>query len=167
MSQALDTIKNTPLVVVCSGVKSFLNVEKTVEALETLGVTTLGFKTDSFPLFYSSYSKIRLQYRVNSSEEIIGIYKNNLETGLLSSVLVLNPIPEKNQIPNSEINKIIDESIVDLTKNKITGKQATPYLLKKIAKQTNNRSLDANIHLATNNIKLGAKIAKELNGLPH
>ena len=167
MSQDLNTIKNTPLVVVCSGVKSFLDVEKTVEALETLGVTTLGFKTDSFPLFYSSYSKIRLQDRVNSSEEIIGIYKNNLETGLLSSVLVLNPIPEKNQIPNSEINKIIDESIVDLTKNKITGKQATPYLLKKIAKQTNNRSLDANISLATNNIKLGAKIAKELNGLPH
>ena len=167
MSQDLNTIKNTPLVVVCSGVKSFLDVEKTVEALETLGVTLLGFKTDSFPLFYSSYSKIRLQYRVNSSEEIIGIYKNNLETGLLSSVLVLNPIPEKNQIPNSEINKIIDESIVDLTKNKITGKQATPYLLKKIAKQTNNRSLDANISLATNNIKLGAKIAKELNGLPH
>tara|TARA_Y100000817_G_scaffold255396_1_gene208527 strand:+ start:568 stop:1479 length:912 start_codon:yes stop_codon:yes gene_type:complete len=167
MSQDLNTIKNTPLVVVCSGVKSFLDVEKTVEALETLGVTTLGFKTDSFPLFYSSYSKIRLQHRVNSFEEIIGIYKNNLETGLLSSVLVLNPIPEKNQIPNSEINKIIDESIVDLTKNKITGKQATPYLLKKIAKQTNNRSLDANISLATNNIKLGAKIAKELNGLPH
>ena len=167
MSQDLNTIKNTPLVVVCSGVKSFLDVEKTVEALETLGVTLLGFKTDSFPLFYSSYSKIRLQYRVNSSEEIIGIYKKNLETGLLSSVLVLNPIPEKNQIPNSEINKIIDESIVDLTKNKITGKQATPYLLKKIAKQTNNRSLDANISLATNNIKLGAKIAKELNGLPH
>ena len=81
--------------------------------------------------------------------------------------MVLNPIPEKNQIPNSEINKIIDESIVDLTKNKITGKQATPYLLKKIAKQTNNRSLDANISLATNNIKLVAKIAKELNGLPH
>ena len=167
MSQDLNTIKNTPLVVVCSGVKSFLDVEKTVEALETLGVTLLGFKTNSFPLFYSSYSKIGLQHRVNSSEEIIGIYKNNLETGLLSSVLVLNPIPEKNQIPNSEINKIIDESIVDLTKNKITGKQATPYLLKKIAKQTNNRSLDANISLATNNIKLGAKIAKELNGLPH
>ena len=147
--------------------KVFLDVEKTVEALETLGVTLLGFKTNSFPLFYSSYSKIGLQHRVNSSEEIIGIYKNNLETGLLSSVLVLNPIPEKNQIPNSEINKIIDESIVDLTKNKITGNQATPYLLKKIAKQTNNRSLDANISLATNNIKLGAKIAKELNGLPH
>ena len=167
MSQDLNTIKNTPLVIVCSGVKSFLDVEKTFEALETLGVTLLGFKTDSFPLFYSSCSKIGLQHRANSTEEIVGIYKNNLDAGHLSSVLVLNPIPEKNQIPNSEINKIIDESIVDLTKNKITGKQATPYLLKKIAKQTNNRSLDANISLATNNIKLGAKIAKELNGLPH
>jgi len=167
MSQDLNTIKNTPLVIVCSGVKSFLDVEKTVEVLETLGVTLLGFKTDSFPLFYSSYSNTRLQHSANSTEDIVGVYQNNLGAGLLSSVLVLNPIPEKNQIPNSEINKIIDASIVDLTKNKITGKQTTPYLLKKIAKQTNNRSLDANISLAINNIKLGAKIAKEFNNLPH
>ena len=167
MSQDLDTIKSTPLVIVCSGAKSFLDVEKTVEVLETLGVTLLGFKTNSFPLFYSSYSKIGLQHQVNSIEEIVGVYKNNLKAGLLSSVLVLNPIPEKNQISNKEINKIIDASIVDLNKNKITGKQTTPYLLKKIAKQTNNRSLDANISLAVNNIKLGAKTAKELNGLPH
>ena len=167
MSQDLNTIKNTPLVIVCSGVKSFLDVEKTVEALETLGVTFLGFKTDSFPLFYSSYSNTRLQHWANSTEDIVDVYQNNLGAGLLSSILVLNPIPEKNQIPNSEINKIIDASIVDLTKNKITGKQTTPYLLKKIAKQTNNRSLDANISLAINNIKLGAKIAKEINDLPH
>ncbi len=90
-----------------------------------------------------------------------------MEAGLLSSILVLNPIPEKNQIPNSEINKIIDTSIVDLNKNKITGKQATPYLLKRIAIQTKNKSLEANISLAINNIKLGAKIAKDLSGLPH
>ncbi len=120
-----------------------------------------------FPIFYSSCSNLGLQHRANSTEEIVGIYKNNLEAGLLSSVLVLNPIPEKNQIPNNKINKIIDESIVDLTKNKITGKQATPYLLKKIAKQTKNKSLEANISLAINNIKLGAKIAKEFNNLPH
>ena len=99
MSQDLNTIKNTPLVVVCSGVKSFLDVEKTVEALETLGVTLLGFRTSSFPLFYSSYSKIKLQHRVNSIGEIIGIYKNNLKVGLLSSILVLNPIPEKTKSP--------------------------------------------------------------------
>ena len=90
-----------------------------------------------------------------------------MNAGLLSSVLVLNPIPEKNQIPNSEINKIIDTSTVVLNKNKITGKQATPFLLKKIAKQTKNKSLDANISLAINNIKLGAKIAKELVNLPY
>ena len=167
MSQDLNTIKNTPLVIVCSGVKSFLDVEKTFEALETLGVTLLGFKTDSFPLFYSSYSNIRLQHKVSSAEDIVGVYQNSLGAGLLSSVLVLNPIPEKNQIPSGEIYKIIDASIVGLTKNKITGKQTTPYLLKKIAKQTNNRSLDANISLAINNIKLGAKIAKEFNDLPH
>ena len=167
MSQDLNTIKNTPLVVVCSGVKSFLDVEKTVEALETLGVTLLGFRTNSFPLFYSSYSKIKLQHRVNSIGEIIGIYKNNLEAGLLSSILVLNPVPEENQIPSIKINKIIDESIVDLNKNKIAGKQATPFLLKRIAKQTKNKSLDANISLAINNIKLGAKIAKEFAGLPY
>ena len=167
MSQDLNTIKNTPLVVVCSGVKSFLDVEKTIEALETFGVTFLGFKTDFFPLFYSSFSSIKLQHKTTSTEDIIGVYKNNLEAGLLSSVLVLNPVPEKNQIPNNKINKIIDESIVDLNKNKITGKQATPFLLKRIAKQTKNKSLEANISLAINNIKLGSKIAKELNGLPY
>ncbi len=167
MSQDLNTIKRTPLVIVCSGVKSFLDVEKTVEALETLGVTLVGFKTNSFPLFYSSYSNIKLQHSVNTVEDIIGIYKNNLMAEVLSSILVLNPIPEKNQIPNSEIIKIIDKNIADLTKNKVTGKQATPYLLDRIAKQTNNKSLDANISLAINNIKLGAKIAKDFNSMPH
>ena len=167
MSQDLNTIKNTPLVIVCSGVKSFLDVEKTVEALETFGVTFLGFKTDSFPLFYSSFSSTKLQHQATSIEDIVGVYKNNLEAGLLSSVLVLNPVPEKNQIPNNKINKIIDESIVDLSEKKITGKQATPFLLKRIAKQTKNKSLEANISLAINNIKLGARIAKKLNNLPH
>ena len=167
MSQDLNTIKNTPLVIVCSGVKSFLDVEKTVEALETFGVTFLGFKTDSFPLFYSSFSSTKLQHKATSIEDVVGVYKNNLEAGLLSSVLVLNPVPEKNQIPNNKINTIIDESIVDLSKNKITGKQATPFLLKRIAKQTKNKSLEANISLAINNIKLGARIAKKLNNLPH
>ena len=159
MSQDLLSLQNTPIIIVSSGVKSFLNVEKTVEALETMGVTQLGYKTNRFPLFYSKSSNIEIPHRVNRVGDVIGVYKNNIRCNIGSSVLVLNPVLEKHEIPIKTISKIISESLVKLKKKKIVGKKTTPFLLAEIARKTKNKSLNTNISLALNNIRLGAEIA--------
>ena len=162
MSQDLFSLRETPIIVVCSGVKSFLDVEKTVEALETFGVPVVGYRTRWFPLFYSSKSDIRLSHSVDNEIDIVNIYKHNINQKITSTLLVVNPVPKKNEIPDSEISKILSKTIKEMNRKKITGKETTPYLLKEIAKKTKNRSLETNISLALNNINLGAKIAKKM-----
>ena len=162
MSQDLFSLSHTPIVVVCSGVKSFLDVEKTIEALETYGVTTVGYKTDFFPLFYSSSSKHELQYSFKNTDRLASLYKNNIKNNLKSSILVLNPVPRNKEIPEKEIKDILSNAIIKMDKEGVTGKKTTPYLLKEIAKNTNNQSLNTNIELALSNIRLGAQIAKKL-----
>ena len=143
----------------CSRVKSYLDLCRTIEALETFGVTLLGYKTKTFPLFYSSNSSFPLPFSVDNPEEVVHVFKSNIESGLGSSLLVLNPVPEPDQIPEKIINNIISKSIHKMKSKRIVGKETTPFLLKDIAKQTKNKSLETNISLALNNIKLGAKIA--------
>ena len=162
MSQDLFSLSQTPIVVVCSGVKSFLDVDKTIEALETYGVTTVGYKTGFFPLFYSSGSKHELQYNFKNTDGLASLYKNNIKNNLMSSILVLNPVPKNKEIPEKEIKDVLSSAIIKMDKEGVTGKETTPYLLKEIAKKTNNQSLNTNIELALNNIRLGAKIAKKL-----
>ncbi len=111
MSQDLFSLSHTPIVVVCSGVKSFLDVEKTIEALETYGVTTVGYKTDFFPLFYSSSSKHELQYNFKNTDRLASLYKNNIKNNLKSSILVLNPVPKNKEIPEEKIKNIISNAI--------------------------------------------------------
>jgi len=162
MSQDIISLSETPIVVVCSGVKSFLDVDKTAEALETFGVTTIGYKTDCFPLFYTSNSDIKLQHRYKSAKKVAGLFKLNKEARLSSSILVLNPVPKRHEIPYQEIDSIISSSIVEMENIGITGKDTTPHLLKTIAQKTENKSLETNIRLALNNISLGAKIAQKI-----
>ena len=162
MSQDLFSLSQTPIVVVCSGVKSFLDVDKTIEALETYGVTTVGYKTGFFPLFYSSGSKHELQYNFKNTDGLASLYKNNIKNNLISSILVLNPVPKNKEIPEKEIKDVLSSAIIKMDKEGVTGKETTPYLLKEIAKKTNNQSLNTNIELALNNIRLGSKIAKKL-----
>ena len=162
MSQDLFSLSQTPIVVVCSGVKSFLNVEKTIEALETFGVTTVGYKTDTFPLFYSSKSNNKLQYSFNTVGGLVGTYRENIKNQLQSSLLILNPVPKKDEILEEKIKNIISKSISKMEKLGIIGNKTTPFLLNEIAEKTKNKSLETNISLALNNIKLGAKIALEM-----
>ena len=159
MSQDLLSLQKTPIVVVSSGVKSFLNVEKTVEALETMGVTKLGYKTNRFPLFYTAFSNIDLPHSVNNVGEIVSVYKKNISCHIESSVLVLNPVPKKHEIPSNTINTIISKSIIKMKELGVVGKKTTPFLLSEIARKTKNKSLNTNINLALNNIQLGAEIA--------
>ena len=162
MSQDLFSLSQTPIIVVCSGVKSFLDVEKTIEALETYGVTTVGYKTDFFPLFYSSSSKHKLQYNFKNTDCLASLYKNNIKNNLKSSILILNPVPKNKEIPEEKIKNIISNAIKKMNKNGVVGKKTTPFLLNEIANKTKNESLATNIELALNNIRVGAKIAKKL-----
>jgi len=162
MSQDLFSLSETPIVVVCSGVKSFLDVDKTIEALETYGVTTVGYKTDFFPLFYSSSSKHELQYNFKNTDHLASLYKNNIKNNLKSSILVLNPVPKNKEIPEEEIKNIIFNAIKRMNKKGVVGKKTTPFLLNEIANKTKNESLTTNIELALSNIRVGAKIAKKV-----
>ena len=162
MSQDIISLSETPIIVVCSGVKSFLDVDKTAEVLETFGITTIGYKTDYFPLFYTSNSDIKLQHSYKNAKKIARLFKLNRRAKLNSSILVLNPVPDKHEIPYQKMENIISSAIVEMECKGVIGKETTPYLLKTIAEKTKNKSLETNIRLALNNISLGAKIAQKI-----
>ena len=161
ISQDLIALSKTPMVVVSAGVKSILDLPKTYELLETLGVSLVGYKTDELPSFYSRFSGITGLHTVESPSEVAELFLNNLQIGLTTSTLVFNPIDIKDQIPQKEIEIAIEGAKVEMEKQKISGKDVTPFLLGHVVKVTGGRGLDANIALALNNVQLGAEIAKE------
>jgi pseudouridine-5'-phosphate glycosidase len=162
ISQDLTTISKTPIIIVTAGAKSILDIPRTVEALETLGVTTLGYKTDVFPAFFYRDSGVFGPVLVNSSKEIVSVFKKNLELKISSATLVTNPIPRKDEIPKESIDLFIKEAYEQLPEYSISGKDVTPFLLKYIVERSGGKSLQANIALALNNVRVGIKIAKEI-----
>ena len=163
ISEDLSALADTPSIVVSAGAKAILDLKKTVELLESIGVTLLGFKTNEFPAFYSQESGIKNLTSVSNEKEVVDIYLANKKAGLLSSVLVANPIKDEDEIPSEEINSIIELAIAEAKKLLISGKETTPFLLKLLKKKTKGKSLESNTSLALNNIKLGIEISKELN----
>ena len=163
ISQDLTALSKMSMVVVSAGAKSILDLPKTVELLETLGVCTVGFKTSEFPSFYSRRSGIKSVTKVNSVEKISEVFLNNRFLETSGATLVLNPAPVKSEIPLEIMDPIIHSAVAELNKGKIEGKMVTPFLLSYIYKKTKGKSLDVNISLALNNVQLGAKIAKSLN----
>ena len=163
ISQDLVALSNTPMIVVSAGAKSVLDLPKTLEALETLGVCLVGFKTGEFPSFYSRKSGLRGLSVVRSAQEISNIFLNNQLLGLPGATLVANPISREHEIPIKKMDSIINKTLEKLKKENIRGKLVTPFMLKNILKESEGKSLEANISLALNNVRLGAKIAKNLN----
>ncbi len=162
ISQDLFSLSETPQIVISAGIKAVLDIPKTCELLETLGVTVLGYKTNEVPTFYSRSSGIKNLVEANSVSEIISSFNFNLDLGLKSATLVFNPIPTNDEIPKSEIDLFVEKAQKQLRKENISGKHITPFLLDYVLKKTGGRSLEANISLAVNNVKLGVKIAKGL-----
>ena len=124
-SQDLIALSQTPMIVVTAGAKAILDLPKTLETLETLGVPVLGYKTSEFPAFYSRNSGLYGLCRIESPAEAASIFQKNAGMGLSASTLVVNPVPVKDEIPNSEIEKIVDRAINVAQENKITGKGKT------------------------------------------
>jgi pseudouridine-5'-phosphate glycosidase len=159
ISADLEELGKTPVLVVCAGVKSILDIGKTLEYLETKGVPVLGFKTKSFPAFFTRESGYVVSYPMNSVEEIASVLyaKNNL--GMQGGILVANPIPEEYSMDKAYIDGVINKAICDAEDKHITGKDVTPFLLNAVQKATHGKSLEANIHLVFNNAAVASRIA--------
>lgn len=167
ISADLEELGRTNVTVICAGAKAILDLPKTLEVLETKGVPVLGFKTSELPAFYTRTSGLKVDYEIKDYADAARIVKAKREFGLNGGVLITNPIPEEYSYDPEEINKVINEAIVEMDKKGIKGKECTPFLLAKIAEMTGGKSLEANIQLVFNNAAVGTEIACEyakLNG---
>lgn len=161
ISADLDELGNTSVAVVCAGAKAILDLEKTLEYLETKGVPVIGYGTEMLPSFYTRTSQYKVNYRMDTPLEIAKTLKVKWDLGLNGGVLITNPIPEEYSLDESIMNKAIDKAISMMNEQGIKGKDQTPFLLKTIVELTGGDSLESNIKLVFNNCKLAAEIIKE------
>lgn len=160
ISADLEELAQTNVAVICAGAKSILDLGLTLEYLETKGVPVLGYKTKELPAFYTIKSGFNLDYAVNSAEEFANILKTKWDLGLNGGVVIANPIPEEYAMDFNVISNAINNAVKEAEEKGIKGKDSTPFLLDKIKKLTEGKSLDANIQLVYNNVKLASEIAK-------
>lgn len=162
ISADLEELHQTNVTVVCAGAKSILDLGLTLEYLETKGVPVLGYKTDELPAFFTRKSGFKVDYRMDSPEEIAAAVKAKDALGLSCGMLVANPVPEEYSMDPAKIEAVISEAVEEAKALGITGKKVTPFLLEKIRNVTGGDSLFTNVKLVLNNAALAAKIAVEL-----
>jgi pseudouridine-5'-phosphate glycosidase len=161
ISADLQELARTNVCVICAGAKAILDLPRTLEYLETMGVPVLGYGVEELPAFYSRESGLKVDYRVDSGLEVAKILKEKWDMKLDGGVLVTNPIPQEYSYDFKEMEKIIDQAIEEMKKQGIKGKDTTPFLLAYIKELTGGNSLESNIALVLNNAVVGAGIAKE------
>ncbi len=159
ISADLEELAETPVMVVCAGAKSILDLGLTLEYLETKGVPVVGFGTEELPAFYTRHSGFKVDYRIDTAEELAAAFRAKLDMGLRGGMLVTNPIPEAYSMDADYINRAIDEAVAEAERLGIHGKATTPFLLAKIKDLTGGDSLAANIQLVLNNARLAAHTA--------
>ena len=162
ISADLEELAQTPVMVVCAGAKSILDLGLTLEYLETKGVPVLGYGTKELPAFYTRQSGFEVDYRVDTPEELAKAFKTQQALGLKGGMLVTNPIEPQYAMPLDVINKAIDQAIAESVEKGIQGKQTTPFLLARVAELTGGDSLASNIRLVYNNARLAAQVAAHL-----
>ena len=146
--------------IICSGAKSILDLDKTYELLETLGITRVGYKTNYMPGFWYSETSHQVDNNFENVSDISSFLKLNSKLKHKKSILIFNKVPEINAISKEKINEWINSALLRAEKNKISGKELTPFLIKEINTFSNNKTLKANISLIINNADLAGKIAK-------
>lgn len=159
ISQDLDELAHTDVVVVSAGAKSILDLAKTLEYLETKSVPVIGYQTDLFPEFFTRESALRIPYRYDTVQEIADFILMRAHLQMHGGVLIANPIPETYSLAKSMIDAIIAEALIQADREQVRGKDVTPFLLQKINELTDGKSLEANRQLVYNNCELAAKIA--------
>lgn len=165
ISADLEELASTPVVVICAGAKSILDLGLTLEFLETRGVPVLGYQTDELPAFYTRHSGFGVDYRVDTPEELAQIFHTKREMGLKGGILVGNPIPEEYSMDKATIDDAIECALAEADAQGIHGKDTTPFLLAKVSELTGGDSLESNIRLVYNNVALGAQVATALQAL--
>lgn len=159
VSADLTALSRFPLVVVCAGAKAILDLPKTLETLETLGVPVVGFGTDELPAFYSRSSGLRLELRADTPAQVAALARAHWALGNASAVLVTVPVPAEDEVPADEVAAAIDEALSEAARQNIAGKAVTPFLLSRVAERTAGRALRANLSLLKNNARIAAEIA--------
>lgn len=162
ISADLQELARTPVCVVCAGAKAILDLPKTLETLETLGVPVVGYGSDEFPAFWSRKSGLAAPMRLDDPADIAALIRARAELRLDGGVLVGNPIPLADEIAANKINPAIEAAVDEADAMGISGKALTPFLLSRMLDLTEGRSLIANIALVENNARLAAKIAAAL-----
>jgi pseudouridine-5'-phosphate glycosidase len=165
VSADLAALATKPVVTVCSGAKSILDLPRTVEALETLGVPVVGYGTDEFPAFYSAGSGLPVSARADTPAEVAAIASAHWALGMRSAVLVAVPCPADAAIPAAQIEGAIDEALGEAEASGVSGAALTPFLLSRVAARTGGRALKANLALLENNARVAGHIAVALAAL--
>ncbi|MDJ0630367.1 MAG: pseudouridine-5'-phosphate glycosidase [Rhodobacter sp.] len=162
ISADLHELAQTPVTVVAAGAKAILDLPKTLETLETLGVPVITFGQDAFPAFWSRDSGLAAPLRLDNPRDIARSHRTRGQMGLAGGQLIANPIPAADEIPRAEIDRAISTALGDAKTAGVLGKDVTPYLLDRMQALTQGRSVRANIALVLNNARLAARIATEL-----
>lgn len=165
ISADLEELARTPVIVVCAGAKAILDLELTLEYLETRGVPVIGFGTGELPAFYTTRSGLPLEIRADSPEEIAAIAQTKWELGLEGGIVVAVPPPPAEDTNDEDINLAVDRALALADMRHVRGKALTPFLLETIRRETSGKSLDLNIALLKNNAAVAAKIAVALEKL--
>lgn len=165
ISADLVELGRSPVAVVSSGVKSIMDIQRTLEYLETQGVCVLSYQCPDkeFPAFYFPTSGSKADYNLNDAEEAAKLLSVNKSLGLSSGFLIGVPLPHKYAIDRKLIDEAIDQALTDAGQNAVGGKEMTPFVLEAISKRTEGRSLESNIALIKNNARVAAEIALELH----
>lgn len=162
ISADLQELGHTPVAVVCAGAKQILDIGRTLEYLETMGVPVIGNRTEDFPAFYCRKSGYKVDYAAKDEEDIARIIRTSMELGFRGGLLIGNPVPEEYALDFDEMEKVIDEALARAEEAGVRGKAITPFLLAAIVDITGGTSLDTNIKLALNNARCAARIAAAL-----
>lgn len=160
ISADLQELANTRVTVVCAGAKSILDLGLTMEYLETFGVPVVGYQTEKLPSFFSRTSPYDVSVKLDTAQQIAEMIKVKWDLGLNGGIVVANPIPEQYAMEEKVISQAIEQALQESIEQGIKGKETTPFLLAKVVELTGGDSLEANINLVFNNVKLAAEIAK-------
>jgi len=166
ISADLWQLAKTPMIVVCAGAKSILDLPGTLEMLESYSIPVVGFQTDEFPAFYSRSSGLRVGVRADNPEEIAAIARAHWDLGLTSAVLVVVPPPEEDALDSDEVNTFINQALEEANQKGIRGQAVTPFLLKRVSELSGGESIKTNVSLLKNNAYVAGEIAKALSTAP-
>ena len=162
ISADLEELAGTPVMVVCAGAKSILDLGLTLEYLETKGVPVIGYGTDELPAFYTRSSGFGVDYRVDTPAQLAAMFKAQQDLGMKGGMLVTNPIPEQYAMDKAVIDAAIEQAVAESKEQGIHGKETTPFLLARVVELTGGDSLESNIQLVLNNAIVASKTAAEL-----